>query len=226
MGMTRSFFSMFGPSPIRPLQQHMAKAFACAEMLKPFFEQVLKQNWTAAEKYQSQIVQLENDADELKKNLRLQLPKGLFLPVPRSDILELLSIQDSVANKSKDIAGMIIGRRMHIPESIAEAFSQYIQRSIDAAAQANKAIHELDELLETGFRGREVEIVEEMILKLNDIEHDTDEMQISIRRSLFELESTLAPIDVMFLYKIVDWVGDLADRAQGVGGRLQMLLAR
>ncbi|HBP75141.1 MAG TPA: phosphate transport regulator, partial [Alcanivorax sp.] len=36
----------------------------------------------------------------------------------------------------------------------------------------------------------------------------------------------LPPVDVIFLYKIIEWIGDLADRAQKVGGRLQLLLAR
>jgi hypothetical protein len=30
----------------------------------------------------------------------------------------------------------------------------------------------------------------------------------------------------MFLYKVINWIGDLADRAQQVGARLQLLLAR
>ena len=29
----------------------------------------------------------------------------------------------------------------------------------------------------------------------------------------------------MFLYKVIDWVGELADRAQKVGSRLQRLIA-
>jgi uncharacterized protein Yka (UPF0111/DUF47 family) len=30
----------------------------------------------------------------------------------------------------------------------------------------------------------------------------------------------------MFLYRIIDWVGDIADRAERVGNRLEQLLAR
>jgi uncharacterized protein Yka (UPF0111/DUF47 family) len=30
---------------------------------------------------------------------------------------------------------------------------------------------------------------------------------------------------VMFLYNIIDWVGDISNRAHDVGGRLQLLLA-
>ena len=58
------------------------------------------------------------------------------------------------------------------------------------------------------------------------MERANDEQQITIRSQLFELEDKLPPVDVIFLYKIIDWIGDLADRAQKVGGRLQLLLAR
>ena len=65
--------------------------------------------------------------------------------------------------------------------------------------------------------------------ELNDfeaVERDTDHQQVAIRGELYKLEGDMPPVDVMFLYKIVDWVGDLADRAQKVGGYLHMLVAR
>ena len=34
------------------------------------------------------------------------------------------------------------------------------------------------------------------------------------------------PIDVMFLYKIFDWMGGLADNAQHVGLRLELMVAK
>ena len=88
------------------------------------------------------------------------------------------------------------------------------------------ARHELDELLETGFAGREAVLVETLIEELGVIEQDTDRLQIEVRRNLFKLEKDLPPVDVMFLYQIIDWIGDVADRAQRVGNRLEQLLAR
>ncbi len=101
-----------------------------------------------------------------------------------------------------------------------------MQRSVDAAAQALKAMNELDELLETGFAGREVTLVENLIEELDRIEHDTDTLQIKLRSDLFKLEKDLPPINVMFLYQIIEWIGDVADRAQRVGNRLEQLMAR
>ena len=120
----------------------------------------------------------------------------------------------------------MLGREMSIPATLADAMLSYVQGAIDTSAQAQKAINELDELVETGFSGREIKLVEDLIEELDRLERANDEQQITIRATLFKLESELPPVDVIFLYKIIEWVGDLADRAQKVGGRLQMLVAR
>lgn len=226
MSITAPILNMFGYSPVRPLQKHIDKAHECAELLLPFFKTILKQDWHAAEQYQLEIATLERDADKIKKEIRLHLPKSLFLPVPRTDILELLGMQDRIANRAKAISGLIIGRQMHIPESIAEQLMPYLERNIDACTQAHKAIMKLDELVTTAFRGDEMRLIENMLVELDVIEHDTDEMQITIRKKLYDIEDELAPIKAIFLYKLIEWIGDLADRAQTVGGRLSIILAR
>ncbi len=154
------FVSLFGRSPIGPMQQHIAKAHECAANLLPFFQAIIAEDWQRVEQIQQEMSRLEQEADKLKKSVRIHLPKSLFLPVPRSDLLELLSVQDKVANRAKDIAGLMLGRQMCIPPSLQPLMLAYVQRTVDASAQALKAMNELDELLETGFGGREVTLVE------------------------------------------------------------------
>ncbi|SDU33207.1 hypothetical protein SAMN05216296_3129 [Pseudomonas pohangensis] len=223
---TNPFISLFGRSPIKPMQQHMAKAHECAACLVPLFTAVVAGDWAMVEQIQQQMTRLEMEADVLKKGVRRNLPKSLFLPVPRSDLLELLSVQDKVANRAKDIAGLMLGREMAIPESVSALMLTYVQRTVDASAQALKAMNELDELLESGFSGREATLVEAMIAELDAIENETDHLQIDVRRALFKVEKELPPVDVMFLYQIINWIGEVADRAQRVGYRLEQLLAR
>lgn len=217
---------MFGPSPIKPIEQHMHKVHSCAKLLCPFFDAMSNEDWSQALALHEEISQLERDADCMKKDLRLHLPSGLFLPVPRTDLLELLHYQDKIANKTKDITGIIISRKMRFPDSIKPLLPPFVRQCIDASRQACKAINELDALLESGFRGNEVKIVEEMIIKLDDLEHLSDKSLANIRSEIFKIETELSPVDIIFLYKIVEWIGELADHAQTVGGRLQILLAR
>jgi predicted phosphate transport protein (TIGR00153 family) len=218
--------NVFGRSPIKPLQKHMAKAHDAAHLLVAFFKATFADDWQAAGQIQQRIDQIESEADQLKRDLRLHLPKGLFLPVPRTDVLEILALQDRIANQAEDIAGLVIGRRMRIPAKIEVQYMVFLERCLAATVQAHKAINELDELLETGFKGNEVKLVEQMILELDKIEHDTDTLQIEVRQALFQIESELPPVDVVFLYKVLEWTGDLADRSQMVGGQLHLLLAR
>jgi len=218
--------TLFGSSPISPLQLHMAKVQSCIEALEPFVEASLEGKWAKAEKAQKKISMLENEADDLKKALRLNLPTGLFMPVSRRDILEVLTMQDRIANKSKDIAGLTLGRKIEFPEGMHKRIIEFVKRCIDASAQAQIAINELDELVATGFRGNEIKLVASMIKKLNKIENDTDKIQVKVRADLFKQEKDLPPIDVMFMYRVIDWIGDLADIAQRVGSRLELMLAK
>lgn len=224
--MSSPLSALFGRSPIRPIQKHMAKAQQCVVLLGEFFEASFNKDWIEAERLQRQISECENEADELKYNIRTNLPKSLFLPVARADILSLLNVQDKLANRTKDIAGLMLGRKMEIPAVLVDPIRTYYQQSLNASIQALKAIEELDELLETGFRGREVEFVEKLITELDELEHLNDVTQIGIRASLFKLEPELPPVNVIFLYKVIDLIGDVADISQMIGGRLSLLMAR
>src|SRR5690606_16662676 len=130
-----------------------------------------------------------------------------------------------LANHTKDIAGLMFGRQMQTPEILISAMKEYVQASVQASEHALKAINELDELVETGFRGKEVELVEGLIRELDQIEHANDDLQIRLRRKMLGLEKSLPPVDVMFFYEIIDRIGELADYAQKVGHRLMLLIA-
>lgn len=218
--------NLFGRSPIRPLQEHMSKVHACVSQLSTLIDAVIANDQDKVASVRKDIARQENEADELKWQLRHHLPTGLFMPVDRRDLLEVLTMQDKIANQAKDIAGLVVGRRMTLPEPMQDLFKKFGERSIDAVAQAVKVINELDELVETGFRGVEVERVEAMIQKLNNIESETDKLQVQLRDILFGLEDDLRPTDVMFTYRLIEGVGKVADLAQRVGSRLQLLLAR
>ncbi|MDH2998633.1 phosphate transport regulator [Pasteurellaceae bacterium LFhippo2] len=221
-----NILGLFAQSPLKPLQKHSQKVTECCGLLVPFFDATFKGDWQEAEKIRRQIIDLENRADDLKREIRLKSPRGLFMPVERTDLLELVTQLDKLANYAKDISGRVIGRQLVIPAEIQQVFQQFLARSLDSTIHAGKVINEMDELLETGFRGRELNFVNNMILELDKIEDDTDQLQIVLRRSMLSIESQYNPIDIMFLYKIIEWVGVLADQAQRIGSRIELMLAR
>jgi len=217
--------NIFGTSPVMPLEKHVGLAYKCTRQLVPFFEAVIDDDWETAASLRVEIEKLEHEADDLKKEIRLRLPKSLFMPVPREDLLELLLVQDKMANRTKDVSGVVMGRKMSIPPEISDEFLTLVGRSVDASKQARKSVRELDELFTSGFRGAEVTLVSELIEELDRIETDTDDREAALRGSLFAIEGTLEPVNVIFLYKVIGLIGEIADMAERVGRRLELLLS-
>lgn len=220
------FSKIFGASPVTPLQTHINKVVSCVEVLVPYFKASMGGDWDQAAQQHTNIETLEHEADNIKNELRLHLPSSLFMPVDRRDVLEVLDLQDHIANRAKDIAGLVLGRKMSFPQELHEPYLNLLSRCIDATKQAQVAINELDELVATGFRGDEAKRVKKMIEKLHTIEDETDLLQIKLRAQLYAIEEKLSPVDVMFIYEIIKWTGDLADYAQSTGNRIQLMLAK
>jgi hypothetical protein len=217
---------MFGKSPISPLQQHMTSAHSCIELLNDLMLAMKNHEWDTAELIRTNISKREQQADVLKKKLRLSLPSTFMMPFSRRDLLDLLLIQDSIANISKDVSGLMCNRQMTFPDEILDDVIELTKVCVKTSAKALKAINELDELLETAFGKRERKVVSNIIKQINSLESKSDTAQHTIRAKLFPLESSLPPIDVVFYYRAIEWLGELADSAQKVGSRLEILLAK
>ncbi|PJG84748.1 TIGR00153 family protein [Conservatibacter flavescens] len=221
-----NILGLFAHSPLKPLQKHSTKVTECCDRLIPFFEATFAKDWDNAETLRVQIAEDEREADALKREIRLKLPRGLFMPIDRRDLLELITQQDKFANYAKRITTRVMTRHLYIPEDLQQPFLEYLQCSLESTRQAHRVIDEIDELLETGFKGRELKLVNKLINELDKLEDDTEVLQLALRRKLFSMESQFSPVDILFFHKIIDWVSELAEQAQRVGSRIELMLAR
>jgi len=216
--------SLFGRSPIRPMQQHMEAAVACAREVLPLVEAMAAGDVAAIAERRAEISRLEHEADEIKNEIRSNLPRRFFMAVSRRDMLEILDHQDSIADRAQDIAELAEIRSMTIPEPMREPMLDLVRRVIATCEQAEQVINRLDELVETGFGEREVARVEEMIDAVNRAESETDAGAERCLRTLFAIEDELG-LSTLFWYRIVQWIAQMADYAERVGNRLRLLLA-
>lgn len=224
--MKNVFAQLFGQSPVGPIEKHIDEVNNAAVVLQSLSIAAQEGRWDDAVEIRRRIEAINESANEIRRELRLSLPSTFLMPVAREDLLELLDGQDKILRRINDVAGLIIGRRIALPETLAETFQQLISCTVAAVGQTRQSIKELDELFEAGFRGREVEIVEKMLGKLMDVEREHDRLQRDLRERLFAIEKELDPIDAVFLYRLIDWVGAIADRCARAGNLLERLLAR
>ncbi len=216
--------NLFGRSPIRPVQEHMKVSVSCAHKVLPLFEAMAAGDLAAVTATRREIDRLEHEADAIKNEIRSHLPHRLMMAVERRDMLEILDYQDSIADVAQDIAGLADMRGMSIPAELVEPVLELVRRVIAACEQAERVINALDELVESGFKGREVGRVEEMIGELSRIETDTDQLAERANRLVFAAEAELG-VGTVFWIQMISWIADLADYAERIGNRLRLLMA-
>jgi len=226
MKSTNPMAALFGKSPFKPIQEHMRVVVDCVSEVPPLFQALVDGDQAKLEAQKDLIFAKENAADEIKNQLRGHLPKSILMPVDRRDLLDVLAMQDSIADTAQDIAGLLVERKMEVPAGTGEDLVALVNRCVDTCNAAGKIIEELDELVEMGFRGKEASQVEEMMEALNLIEDETDDMGMALTRALFAQEDSMSAVSVMFWYQLIQWIGDLADYSEKVGDRLRLLIAR
>ena len=86
--------SLFGKSPISPLQKHMKQVHSCLKDFGVFAKAAKAEDWEKAEITHISIGKREHKADVLKKKLRMNLPSTFMMPFSRRDLLDVLLIQD------------------------------------------------------------------------------------------------------------------------------------
>ena len=211
-------------SPIGPMQEHMRVAVLCARQIIPLVEAMVVGDLEALRQQRAEIDQLEHRADDIKHQIRSNLPRRLMLALERRDMLEILDYQDSIADVTQDVAELADQRGMRLPDALAEPVRSLAARVVVACEHAERIINELSELVETGFAGREVARVEGMISELARIESETDELLDRACRTLFGMEDELG-IATVYWHQILLWIADIADYAERVGNRLRLLIA-
>ena len=217
---------LFGASPVAPLQLHMTLVDECVSKLVQLFEHMASGDTDAVNATYHEMAALEQKADDKKHELREHLPTGLFMAIERQDILDSLRVQDLLANKARDIAGIVVGRKMQFPVQASEKAIELVKATVETCHQSLKVVNELDELIETGFRGHAVRVVEKMLVELDNLESATDRIQVELRSELFAVEKDLYAVDVMFMYRIIESIAEIADDAERVGRRFQLMLAK
>jgi predicted phosphate transport protein (TIGR00153 family) len=204
----------------------MRVVFSCVCLIPPLFDAVYREESSQVFEFAQQISELETKADKLKSTFRLNMPKSLFLPVDRKDLLSLIGDQDKIADTAEDIGKTFLYREMIVPEQIKPLLDELLEGTMEITAAAKEMIEQLDELLEVGFAGREIDNVSKMIAGVRRSEHSIDEIMHRIRRKLFSSENALDPVSVMFWYKIIDLLGIISDLSENLADRLLLFLSK
>ncbi|MBA3957252.1 MAG: TIGR00153 family protein [Parachlamydiaceae bacterium] len=222
--MLNTIVSLFGRSPFAPLQSHMDKVSMCVHCLKELFEALEKQDYVRIESLAAQISDLEHQADLTKNDIRNHLPKGLFMPIDRSNLLEILSIQDRIADTAEDVAVLITLKPLVILEHFREDFHQFLHKNIEAVDAAHLIIKEINGLVETSFGGIEAQKVRAMVDHVSYKEHEVDLVQRKLLKDLFRSESEMSYGTFFLWQRIFQATAALSNLSENLANRVRLTL--
>lgn len=212
-------------SPLAHIERHAEACLDCVRMLRAYFEAAQSGDWALAEKVQGDIVRLESVADDLKMEVRMNLPRGLWMSVSRADLLDLVRVQDTMANETKDIAGLSLGRQLAFPKKLDKSLFKYIDTVIQTAEKTVDVVTATRDLSRSAFGARQVKLIGSKCAAVEKIERSSDKLQSKLRAKLRTHEEKISPIDAMFLYQLLSQIGEVADHAEKVSHRAQIIAA-
>ena len=221
----RSIAKLFGRPPFGPLQEHMRKVRECCEKVPELFEVVKEGDFERLRELQREISRLEWEADEIKNDVREPLPRSIFMPVDRADILDVLSAQDAVSDCAEDVADLLTLRPLPFLESFNPEFEVFLDQVIVCCRLGAAITEEMDKLVEASFGGPEAAKVLEMVNELCEEEYKSDRLHRAFIRKLFIIEDQTDPISVMMWYQVSEKVANLANYSERMANRVRLLLA-
>lgn len=213
-------------SPFKPIKEHMRAVFSCVCLIPPLLDALYRKDSEQLTKMANEIIALETKADKLKSTFRLNMPKSLFLPVDRKDLLSLIGDQDHIADTAEEIGKILTYREMEVPEALKDLLDELLEGTMEIASEAKLMIEQLDELLEVGFGGREFDNITKMIDRVRRSEHNIDAIIHRTRKTLFSIEDKLDPVSVMFWYKLIDLLGRISDQCENLADRFLLFLSK
>ncbi len=219
-----TILKLFGKSPFAGLKQHMDSIALCVHKLVELIAVMKENDPKKTEIIAEQISKLEHKADLIKNDIRNHLPKSLFLPIDRHHLLEILTLQDSIADKAQDIAILTTFKPLTIPEDLDELFHQFLAKNIDTYDKARLIIDELHDLLESSFGGKEAEKVRDMVDLVAYREHEVDLLQRKLMQQLIAAEDKMSYTTFFLWQRIFQTLADISNLSEKLAWRVRRTL--
>lgn len=215
---------LLGRSPFGLLQRHMDQVGKCVAKMEESLLAFEEGNWDKVEILADQVSKLEHQADQIKDEIRSKLQRRFFMPIDRTQILEILSIQDNLADTAEDVSVLLTIKRLATPESVIVHFQKFRESNIKAFRLAEAIINELDELLETGFGGAEAEKVRSVVHDISYAEHQADVLQRDLLKKVFSDQTCLSAADLNMWIQLIKNLAYLSNLSENLADRVQMTL--
>ena len=217
--------NVFGRSPFEPLVEHARKVHECVALVRPITEAVLAGNMAELDRLHHDVSRIEYEADQLKDEIRRNLPKRYFLPVRREDVAKFLAQTDKIADEVEDFAVVATFRPLELPEELRGDFLALADKVIQVSESLLGVAEQIAGLQKGGFVGGASEDVLRKIQQVCHMEWESDNLNRRLARHAYGIAGIDA-VTLFLLDKLCRALSGLADHAENVGKSLRLMIIR
>jgi predicted phosphate transport protein (TIGR00153 family) len=212
--------------PFGLLVEHMELTVEAARSLAEMFAALAARDSAGANALGQRVVELEDQADQIKNTIRDQLPHNMKLSVSRRDLLTMVSAQDTITDNALRIVWLLELRPLEVPADMAEPLAQLAQQVQNLVGWGKSLAVEVQVLAESNFSGPHLEEAQKIIAEIDAQEMRCDEQAHDLLRRMLSLEGELGPVNVMLWFRVIELINSLADATKKLSNRVRLLLAK
>ncbi|MBS3741051.1 MAG: DUF47 family protein [Candidatus Cloacimonetes bacterium] len=158
------------------------------------------------------ITKMESEADEKRRSIKHKLYTYMLIPESRGDVLGLLENMDGIVDCCEKTVERFSIECPEIPE-----FAQ--QQFLNLAKFSRKAVEEVVKASRSFFK--EINLVEDFINKVHFYEHEADDVEEKLKRTVFQSDIKKFSRKVHLRY-FAEKISTISDEAEEVAERLSV----
>lgn len=222
----RTIASLFGRSPFGPLQAHMSKVATCVELTRQVIDAFLSGRFDEVQTLRPRISDAEYKADMVRDDIRNHVPKSLFMPIDRRDLLRLLITQDRIAGCCERTGHLLSLTSFTVPDQIKQELLEYVQINLEAFKLSHEIVEQIDELIEYAFSGSEAEKVKNLVEQVARKEYEASKLGWKFLGLIYQEEESLNKAQFNLLQRLVEELGMVSKLSELVANEIRMTLER
>ena len=214
--------SLFYKSPFEDLQKHADKVKECTQLFREAAVCHIGKEYERFDLLTDQVARLESQADDIKRNIRNHLPRGILMPVDKFQFFDYLREQDKVMDEVEEALFWLSYRPGGIPAELAAD----IHDLVEAVIPPIEKLPVLVTLATEYFKSKSTEQRNKMKSLIRDIRQHEREADHLERELKFKIFTTIKDALVVYhLVRLVEHIGAIADHAQNASDRMRAMIA-
>lgn len=198
--------------------QHTSRVRDCVSEAQSAMDEYMAGNLEGAEEHTRRCKEFEEQADELKVEIRVVLNSGAFLPQIRADVHGLVDTVDRIADSAVRAASFLMNQKPDVPEEFQADF-------LEIFVICSTCFFELRKALKHYFKPKgKIESLHEHVERVGSLETEVDRKQATLERKIFASDLDLA--HKLQMSQFIELSVDVSDRAEFVSDILESAVMR